>query len=159
MNIVIFSRPIRSGKTTGLQAWCAGRTDVGGILMPDIDGKRHFLDIASGTRWPIDHREPGTFLYSERLSSIGKFQYSEQAFALARTTIGFSSTAFSWLLIDEIGKLELEDKGFAPSLSRLLRVPVKPANLLLVVRDSLLEEVRLKFRLKNARVVHSLDGL
>ena len=159
MNVVIFSRPIRSGKTTELQALCAGRTDVGGILMPDIEGKRHFQDIASGTRWPIDHREPGTYQYSDKLSAIGKFPYSEQAFSLARTTIGFSSTAFTWLLIDEIGKLELEDKGFAPALSRLLRVPVKPANLLLVVRDTLLEEVRLKFRLKNARVLHSLDGL
>ena len=43
MSIIIFSRPVHSGKTTELMQWCEQvsiKQNVAGILMPDIDGSR-----------------------------------------------------------------------------------------------------------------------
>ncbi|RYZ15725.1 MAG: hypothetical protein EOO16_26995 [Chitinophagaceae bacterium] len=153
MNIVLFSRPVRSGKTTELAAWCAGRSDVGGILMPDRDGVRYFVDIESGTQWPA------VAMKEEEALPVGRFLFSAAAFRKACKCAALSAGK-RWTVIDEIGKLELAGEGFGPLLRNLAaQPPGAPEYLLLVVRDTLLEAVRREFGLEGARVVSALDGL
>ncbi|WP_165917383.1 hypothetical protein [Flaviaesturariibacter aridisoli] len=153
MNIVLFSRPVRSGKTTELATWCAGRSEVGGILMPDRDGVRCFFDIASGRQWPAVATE------GEEALPVGRFLFSADAFRKACTCAALSA-AKCWIVIDEIGKLELAGAGFGPLLRNLAaHPPWAPENLLLVVRDTLLDAVVREFGWEGARVVSALDRL
>ena len=69
-----------------------------------------------------------------------------------------------WLVIDEVGKLELADDGFYDALQQIIAVYQQPnvvGKLLLVVRDSLLEAVAQKFNLLQTSyiVVNTLDTL
>lgn len=153
MTVVIFSRPVRSGKTTELQQWCVDIGNVGGILMPDREGVRFFQDIETGESWPaLAH---GT----EEALEVGRFRFSAEAFRRASRRIALAADQL-FVVIDEIGKLELEGLGFASVLRSLLESTdwPRPA-LLLVVRDTLLEPVREAFGLEDAFVVHDLDEI
>ncbi|RYY90730.1 MAG: hypothetical protein EOO15_01440 [Chitinophagaceae bacterium] len=157
MTITLFSRPVHSGKTTELQQWAAGRQGVAGILMPDVEGVRHFEAIGTGLRWPIDLVEPPAT--SGKILTAGPYRFTEQAFAKASPYLRFYP-GISWLLIDEIGKLELRGDGFAPAFRHILQT-AQPSSgqLLLVVRDTLVEPVMEHFELPGVRFVHSLNEL
>ncbi len=45
--IYILTGPVNSGKTTKLMNWVEKKSNVGGILTPVVDGKRHLYSIAS----------------------------------------------------------------------------------------------------------------
>ena len=45
MSIIIFSKPVHSGKTTALLEWSKEQKNIAGILMPDMDGERKMFDI------------------------------------------------------------------------------------------------------------------
>ncbi|GAB4091494.1 hypothetical protein [Flaviaesturariibacter terrae] len=153
MNTIIFSRPVHSGKTTELAAWCAAHPEVRGVLMPDSDGERYFLDLGSGKRWPANARNDGDAL------PVGRFRLSAAAFRKACDSLAANRSAH-WLVIDEVGKAELGGEGFAGALRSLLLHPSDgPRNLLLVVRDYLLHDVIEAFGLQEARVVGTLDGI
>ncbi|TCJ19615.1 hypothetical protein EPD60_00380 [Flaviaesturariibacter flavus] len=152
MTVFIFSRPIRSGKTTDLLAWSRGGADVRGIAMPDYNGERHFEDLATGERWSAT---AGT---ETDLLPAGPFRFSKEAFAKAARRLELPEGG--WLIVDEIGKLELEGKGFANALERVIADGAgTDFKLLLVVRDTLLEKVCSRFGLGDARVLHELGAL
>jgi nucleoside-triphosphatase THEP1 len=153
MNIVLFSRPVRSGKSTELAGWCGRQQDVSGVLMPDIAGLRHFQDVSNGRCWPAI-AAPG-----EAAIEVGPYRFSQRALNEAAALIRPPAPG-CWLVIDEIGKLEVRGEGFAAALTSLLDdCRNEPFNLLLVVRDTLLEEVMESFGLQDARILHSLDDL
>ena len=56
-NIFIVTGPINSGKTTRLMEWCKNRNDVYGILTPKINGKRVFMDVATGDQFEMEAQE------------------------------------------------------------------------------------------------------
>ena len=65
-----------------------------------------------------------------------------------------------WLVIDEIGKLELKGMGFHDVLQEIIPVYQKPGNkkkLLLVIRNSLLEEVISFFKIADPQIIDSLS--
>jgi hypothetical protein len=160
MKIFLFSRGIRSGKTTELAQWCAGRDDVDGILMPDIGRQRYFRQIRDGSSWAIDSIEKEGPFYSEATLMAGSFRFSAQAIQRANFAIGQMAPYPHWLLIDEIGKLELRGDGFAPALRRLLLPGVAgPECLLLVVRGELVADVQEEFGLQQACIIDSPGGL
>ncbi|RYY90981.1 MAG: hypothetical protein EOO15_00085 [Chitinophagaceae bacterium] len=151
MNILIFSRPIRSGKTTELATWCSGRAGVQGVLMPDRAGKRFFRDLVSGNEWLAEASD------DEKALAAGRFLFSEAAFRKTCKHVALGMGAH-WLIIDEIGRLELRGEGFADILRNILEEPGwAPQNLLLVVRDSLLADVIRTFELQRARVIHDMS--
>ena len=47
-DIYIFSRPVRTGKTTELKDWISHARRVAGVMMPDVDGTRKLAEIVSG---------------------------------------------------------------------------------------------------------------
>ena len=73
---------------------------------------------------------------------------------MSRYLLNIQSKENTVIIIDEIGKLELKEKGLYESLMHHLQV-VRTNNfkLLLVVRDSLLDEVKLKFGVSDATVI------
>ncbi|RAK65938.1 hypothetical protein [Hymenobacter edaphi] len=145
MQIHLLSGPIRSGKTTRLRRWAAGCPNVGGLLMPtDAHGQRHFLDLGSGLQWPAAAR-PGQW----PVQQVGRFRFSPTAFNWANAVLRGAATepAVQWLVVDEIGPLELRGLGLAPALTALLAAPRLPEHLVLVVRAGLVEAVWHRFQL------------
>ncbi|RYZ51177.1 MAG: hypothetical protein EOP49_12320 [Sphingobacteriales bacterium] len=153
--VVLFSRPVRSGKTTELLEWCKSRTDVGGLLSPDKDGIRWFYDISSQEWHPFEMAGPGTGSIS-----VGRFHFSEAAFSEARSRLTALAGINSFLAIDEVGKLELHRaEGLEPVIGELITGYLKQqydGTLLLVVRDTLLNELIKKYSLEQAAVINTL---
>ncbi len=135
--IFIASGAIHSGKSTTLINWAKNRNDVYGILTPKIGEKRVFMDAKTKEIFQMEaDADDGAPML------IGKYRFSFPAFAKAIATISENSNhAHGWLVIDEIGPLEIEGKGFDEILTELLAGDNFNMNLILVVRDNLLKEV------------------
>ena len=161
MSIYIFSRPIHSGKTTALLQWCNLQKNIHGILMPDINGCRKILNIKTKEIFDIECIDPTKT--NEPLTSIGKFNFYTAAFEKANTIIlDALSQNPHWLVIDEVGKLELKGEGFYRSVAEVTKVygnKEKPGNLLITVRDSLCEDIISFFNIQNFKIIDSLDAI
>lgn len=133
--IKILTGPIRTGKTTWLANWVKDK-DAGGILTPDIEGIRHFLDVRTRKYWKMEAEE----LEGEVLK-VGRFIFSQKSFDRANQLIqNHAILNPEALVIDEIGPLELSGNGLSCCLDWILErkwsFPV-----VLVVREGLVEEV------------------
>jgi nucleoside-triphosphatase len=153
MSVIIFSREIRSGKTSELFNWLIDKKDVAGILMPDHNGKRMFYDIKERTFFPAQ-AEPGQ---TTNIIEVGAYVFDINAFAKANEVLEKTlSSPHAWIVIDEVGKLEINDKGFSKILRSLIG---ENLNLLIVVRSSLVDVVKEKFSLESSRIISSLEEL
>ena len=151
--IIILTGPVQSGKTTWLMNWLSDRNDVSGFLCPDIEGKRCFLQIEDKIMLPLEVKEST----KESTITIGRFVFFKKTFDVAKDWLLNSDlSAVKWIVIDEIGKLELEDKGFEPEFSHFLkRVSVKSnqVSIIIVVRDYLLELICKKYSFENVEIL------
>lgn len=152
-NIFIFSEPLRSGKTTLLMNFAFQNKNVGGILTPDIDISRKLFDIER-KEFHVMEVTP-----SDESIAIGKFHFSREAFEKAQKIIlDASHRDFNWLIVDEVGKLELEQQtGLEPVISSVIteyRSESTQGNLLLVVRGPLLKECIDHYQLYDAEVIN-----
>lgn len=161
MSIILFSRPIHSGKTTQLINWCSKQKNVHGILMPDINGSRKIMDIKTKEIFDIECVDVENS--NERLTSIGKYNFYTAVFENANSIITDSLAQHpEWLIIDEAGKLELNGKGFYDSIIKATEVYKDnklSGHLLIAVRDSFCEEIIRFFKLTNFTVIHQLEDL
>ena len=136
--IFVLSGPIQTGKTTRLSEWVNSQTRIDGILAPLIKGERHLLHIASLE----SHSLENTSDIKDQIR-IGRFIFSRDVFLWARerlTTIDGSS--IDWLILDEIGPLELEGKGLELAISSLLKkFNSLEINILFVIREGLVQKV------------------
>lgn len=136
--IIILSGEKQSGKTTNLMRRFAKSNEVGGVLMPVIDGIRHFYDLASKETWKAE-----TDQNKENSFSVGRFTFSVEAFKKANQAIISAIGKFPIVIIDEIGPLEIKQKlGLHPAFEFCLKNRKDIRFLILVVRPSLVEEVR-----------------
>jgi nucleoside-triphosphatase THEP1 len=157
MSIFIFSKPIHSGKTTELLSWCNRQKNIAGILMPDIDGQRNIHNIQTKENFIIQCDNPANA--KETLVNIGRYHFYATAFEEANSILlQAASIEQDWLVIDEVGKLEMEEKGFYPAVQEIINTK-KYKNLLLVVRDSLCGQVISFFKISNANIIHGLNEL
>ncbi len=139
-NIYILTAEIHEGKTSTLLNWTKKRNDVYGILSPKVDEQRVFQNIETGEEFDMEAREQ-----EKNILEIGRFKFSQHAFDKAVEIIRNASTKEKgWLVIDEIGPLELHQKGFHDVLTEILFNNTVVLNLLLVVRKPMLANV-LKF--------------
>jgi nucleoside-triphosphatase THEP1 len=140
--IHILSGPVHSGKTTRLLQWAEGRSDLAGIATPEEDGLKMLYDLKARRFFPFQMSEP----YDPAVESvsIGHYRFSDAAFLLARQILEHAVQHFpGWLLIDEIGLLELAGQGFEPVAGRIINQYSKSGlqgNLLLVIRDTILQK-------------------
>jgi len=139
--IYILSDAIRTGKTTALFNWCAHKENVDGLLCPDDDkGMRYFFKIKSKEKFQLEVESA-----SEYTIRIGPFVFLKSAFSKA---VDFLITFVSeeekqYVIIDELGKLELKNKGLHAAAKRLIPkfMMHKKRHLILVVRTSLLNDI------------------
>ena len=155
MNITILTGAVGSGKTTQLLNYCKQQTHAVGILTPVFKGKRHFMNIETQELNSMEAEEN-----EKDFVSVGKYRFSTQAFRNANEVIiNSSSLAGAQIVIDEIGPLELQGKGFYNTLSQLLSLNDPAFDLLLVIREDLVEKVIAHFNLAmhNIRIIHTLS--
>lgn len=144
ININILTGPIQTGKTTSLIQWIKNRTDVYGILTPVIEGKRCFMDAYSKEIFSME-----AIPNEENIIKVGKYNFSKPAFDRAIQILqDASSQSQRWIIIDEIGMLELNGQGFDESLKKILNKTKNFVEIILVIRESLLGPVLLKYGIK-----------
>ncbi len=148
-NIYLLSGPIQTGKTTRLFEWVKNRKDVDGILAPIISDERHLLHISTLEKHSLENPQN-----IKDQVKIGRFKFSKSIFLWAQEKLFKINTSNTdWLIVDEIGPLELEGKGLEPAVTSLLEdYKSQKINILLVIRDGLVQKV-LKHYLINEKEV------
>jgi nucleoside-triphosphatase THEP1 len=159
-NIYILSRPIHSGKTTMLQQWVREHS-CSGILTPDVDDLRYLYDIAAQKLHPLQ-----VVIQHEKslVISIGKFIFLKSGFQLAQEILLRSlQLNTDWLIIDEIGRLEIDRyMGLEPAVSQVIKEYKEKNNkkrLLLVIRDYLTNTAIAHYSLQSAVVIQHLNEI
>jgi len=153
-NVVILSGAVQSGKTTALLNHFSRKSNVGGFICPDVNGQRmiYFLNERRVVPFQI--------VNNENEVSIGKFTFDKNVFNKACDILVDTSTLESdFVIVDEVGPLELKEQGYYRSLKILLEnwTTKRDGTLILVVREHLVNEVISKFDLKNAAIIKKED--
>ncbi len=146
--IYILTGEIKSGKTTKLMQWTAGKKNIDGVLQPVIDEKRFIYSIGSRTLKILEATETQP---ENELIIIGKYKFRKSVFDWTQNILlDCLEKKLDWLIIDEIGPLELEGKGLEPAVSKIFnQVNELNGNVLCVVRDSVLEKFIEHYMLEN----------
>lgn len=131
-NIFILTCEKHSGKTTALLQWIKDKEKIAGILSPDVNSVRHFYDIEKGNYFTM------LATANEEPLPVGKYIFSKAAFDKANSIL--LSIKNKFIIIDEIGPLELTGNGFADTVKIILQEK-SYSNLLLVVRNELVHDV------------------
>lgn len=156
--IIIFTGPIGSGKTTQLEEWVKTQRDIAGILMPVLEGERHIYSIKSGKLVPVEVREES---FPDEIIRIGKFNFSKKVFDWGNREILTGLEENNIIIIDEIGPLELDKKGFFPSLNKILedRKYLKEKTLILVIREGMVDRITNHFNINEYSSVSSIGEI
>lgn len=139
-NVYIFTGEIKTGKTTRLQKWAKENPDADGILSPVIDGCRHIVSVKKAEARLLEYHGDDK---SIAITKIGYYNFLTSVFEWGRKELYKAYLQKpKWLIIDEIGPLELRGEGLEPEVSRILNDDANDAtNLVLVIRKPLLETV------------------
>ncbi|MEM1126200.1 MAG: nucleoside-triphosphatase [Bacteroidota bacterium] len=155
----ILTGPVQTGKTTTLRRVFADVPRTAGVVQPEIDGRRHLVDLATGTKRVLEAPPDAP---EAAVVRVGRFAFSAEAFAWARERLRAAAAApAGWVIVDEVGPLELRGMGLAPALDAVLecgRTAGGP-HVLLVIRAPLLVEARAVLGLAEAPVVRLGDTL
>ncbi len=134
------------GKTTYLSNWIKDKS-TDGILAPIIKGKRHLQHISSNQ---IKLLEVDNEIENKKTISVGRYLLDEEIFEWAREKLLQSFKANpEYLIIDEIGPLELNNKGIEPAVSQILKSidNQNKIKFIFVVRENLIDSFLKHFNL------------
>jgi nucleoside-triphosphatase THEP1 len=150
-NIYILSDAVHSGKSTLLLQLCKFKKSVTGFICADIDSLRHIIDIENNQTYPFQKS------MSDNANDvmIGNYIFDNNGFITGQKIINsLLLTQKEFIIIDEIGKLELAEQGFEPELGRFLNQTylLHHKTIVLVIRDYLLERCIAKYNLQQAVV-------
>ena len=152
--LYILTAPIQSGKTTSLVKWSENRKDVYGILTPDVDGKRIFMNAHTRQLFLMEAKEGEMETFT-----VGKFIFSKRNFDRAIQIIQVGIDNPGWLVIDEIGPLELKGVGFCNVLKEVLAK--RKHNILLVIRnkEDMVKKAKSYFNIIDAEEIQDTEAL
>jgi len=139
--IHIYSDSVHSGKTSKLEQWVKKQSAVDGILAPVVNGERYLKRITSGERKLL---EITTGAVNAAKVEIGRYTFSREIFKWGQNQLlDCLKNPLDWLIIDEIGPLELMGKGLEPVVSKVLsEMPLSlNTRILIVVREFLKNKV------------------
>ncbi len=148
--IYILTAPVQTGKTTALINWSATRNDVYGILTPVVNGKRFFMNAHTREQFPMEAAESETDILT-----VGRFIFSKPGFDKAIQIILDAINKKGWLVIDEIGPMELRGEGFRDILKEVLAI--RKGKIVLVVRDGLMDKVKEQFITQQAEIITDIS--
>jgi nucleoside-triphosphatase THEP1 len=136
--IFVLTGNIQTGKTTALFNRVVENKNTAGILTPLKNGVRMFYNIATGEYFDMlaGDNENDTLV-------IGKFIFSAAMFARAIAVVDYYITQpnYNYLVIDEIGPLELkQQKGFYGVMMKAL-LTANEKNIIVVCRENMLYEL------------------
>jgi len=145
-NIYILTGEIKSGKTTRLQKFVYENTNCDGIIAPEIEGYRHLVRIKTGEKKLLEYLggEPSPEL---TLKCSFKFITSVFTWAMEELYSAYKENP-GWLIIDEIGPLELKGQALEPMVSKILNENSNDTNIILVVRKGMVEEIIEHYKLQ-----------
>lgn len=135
-NIYILTGPVSTGKTTRLLDWSLKTNEVFGIASPVIRNRRMFFDLSTRAVFSMEAEDGNS-----PILKIGKYNFSMAAFINAEKIIseGMKNNT-GYLVMDEIGPLEIQGKGFGNILKKILSIQERNYHLVLVIRDKILED-------------------
>lgn len=159
---IVYSRAIRTGKTSELFDYINNNPGKwGGFLTPQTQ--------ETDLRYLFALRKNKYFAFQTKrntpdTTTVGNFVFLNTAFQKAINVLKFDEKHLNHFVIDEVGKLELEDRGFEPMFSAWLenlKKSKKHFTILFVVRDTLIEEFLSKYinYFKTIQRIHSLAEL
>jgi len=151
--IFIYSGEIKTGKTTRLMLWASSQKNVDGIFQPVVENKRFIYHIGTKTLRQLEVAE------SSDTIKIGKYNFSSHVFTWAQNIISECfHKKLDWLIIDEIGPLELNGKGLEPVVSQIISDRDSfSGSILCVVRNTILEKFIEHYRLSGSYELFILD--
>jgi nucleoside-triphosphatase THEP1 len=149
--VFILTAPIQSGKTTSLINWSSARNDIHGILTPVVAGKRVFMNTNTKEQFPMEATG------DEEALVVGRFAFSKKEFEKAIQIIRDAITKEGWLIIDEIGPLELKGDGFCDVLKEVLML--RKGKILLIVREGMAEQVIKYFNIHNSEALNDITTI
>jgi molybdopterin-guanine dinucleotide biosynthesis protein A len=148
--ILILSGQVQSGKTTSLLKYFSNTDAVGGFICPDLNGVRMMYWVAEKRVVPLQ------IVSQEKAVSIGKFNFDQDVFNKAcDILIDPSILENKFVIVDEVGPLELKEQGYYHSLITLIENAKQKDDLtiILVVREHLIADVVSKFNLKDVEII------
>lgn len=117
-----------------------------GIIQFVENGLRCILDIHSNEKRVLELISSN----EKNMLQVGKYSFDKTVFEWAKICLLASAKKNpEWLIIDEIGKLELDNKGLEPAVGYILNEPSirDKTKIILVVRTSLVNQVIEKYNL------------
>ncbi|RLD27688.1 MAG: hypothetical protein DRI54_00655 [Bacteroidetes bacterium] len=153
--IYIFTGPVKSGKSTRLFDWVDKQPNAAGILSLIIDGKKHLYSISDKKKLCLESSKNTAI-------KVGRYMFDPDVFYWAQKQLTEElNRAKDLLIIDEIGYLELRGEGLEPTLSKIIKKSEKANNikLLLVVRESLVNQVIEHYRFDNIKIINNIKEL
>ena len=139
--IIILTGPVHSGKTSLLKR-IEGKLMESGIFVQGFLSESLWnKDQAIGyDLYNLQNKKSLPFIRKEGKAGwekIGAYFFLPKGLAEAKEII-FNSSPLKWLFVDEIGPLELSEKGIWPALAHTFAVA--PLKILCVVRRQILDE-------------------
>jgi len=136
-----------------MEFWESGIASFDGFITPDIDESRKLIFLDTDDELPYQLEDNAR----ENVLQIGRFKLSQSTFNAVKSKLkNLHTTSAQLIIIDELGLLEMHDKGFEPELSAFIEKFKTLENsklLILVIRDTLLDAAIEKYKLENAEVL------
>jgi nucleoside-triphosphatase THEP1 len=154
--IHIIAGSINSGKTTKLLSLYNEIKSGDGFILSKvfIDNNyagQQIIRLSTGVSLPFSFKRDYIPAYWDEKYIFDVYSFSHEGFKFAYETVkDIVSNNISPLFIDEIGPLELEEKVLFQLLSQLVS---RDYNMYISVREFLLEDVLVKFKIKQYEII------
>lgn len=148
-SLILITGPVNGGKTTYAESFARGRLAEGFSVRGVFSRAAYrgtekisysFEEFPAGARalYAV-RRTPDRFPDDERSGALSRWEFLEQGFRFAGEVLERSAGA-EYVLVDEVGPLELEGGGLRGPVERLIKARIGTP--VLTVRDRLLDRVR-----------------
>ena len=142
---------IQTGKSSALMRWVKGKRQIFGVISPiGPDKKRFFFEIQTQRRiiMQAETNDANTI-------SVGRYHFFNSAFKKANAILQQNAKEENngYIIVDELGKLELKNQGLDVSVREVIKRTRQDSQLhaILVVRTSLISAIRNHYNILDAK--------
>ena len=155
----ILSGSVHSGKTTRLIKWLKDKNNVQGIISPIVNGERYLVNINSDEKRKLEIDSGSS---QENVIKVGKYIFDKSVFEWAcEIILAAIKSNPDWLIIDEVGPLELQGEGLAKAVNKVFseNVSLLKTNVIMVVRERLLNDFLNHYNLTEKDINYFNDSI